>query len=95
MSIRHSGGDVRKTTERMRLEFKAEVCPGNMYWGVISILILFKSLKLEEFTKGMNVSREERKPWSMPMLRAQEEEKEPSKETENEEQVGWEGSLGP
>lgn len=53
--------------------------------GVISILMI-KSLKWDEITKGVNMSREEL---------ASLDGSSPSKETEKEQQVGQEGSLEP
>ena len=59
--------------------------------GSPSILIIFKSLKLEQLTKGVNVSREENRP----MLRVERKKKQPSKEPEKEQWMEWEESLGP
>lgn len=64
-----------------------------MHLGVTRIQVTFKSLKMDELSKGVNVSREERTHWSMPTLRAQGEEKNPLKETEKEQQLGQEGSV--
>lgn len=46
----------------MNLGFKEEVWTGDMYLGVMGILMTFKARRLKEMPKGVNVNNEEKKP---------------------------------
>ena len=83
-----------KAIECGNLEFMEEGLSRDTCFGVVSILMVFKTKRLNEITKGVNVTREQRKPGSLPQLQAQGNGKGLSKETE-EQQVAQERNVGP
>lgn len=68
----------------MNLGFKEEVWIGDMYLGVMGILMTVKARRPKEMPKRLNVNREERKPWSLTKMSTQGHEKRPSKRTEEQ-----------